>query len=526
MALPATGVIEIRQSATANNVNGGGFNSARGGTDYTLQDASQLTNTDGASTASTTFTSALATFTSAMVGNYLHLVSATGTPTLGWYEIVTFTDANNVVLDRTSGTYTLGTFHVGGAMSLNSTLDDDLFEIGIEGNIFYIKYSASTFVLGEAVSITATGGVQKPIEVIGYNTTRGDNPTGANRPTVSCGANSLIFALNWQTSNIIFTGTGSPMVNFSSGNSKGVNCKYKNTSTAVDRGAVTNNGVDLFLVNCELISYRGKAIATTSNVLLAVGCYLHASNMGLSVRVSTYTLVDCIISDNVTSAVNFEVANTGRTNIINSTLYGSENTTGTAFAVFTGTTDITLLNNIIYGFTDGVNHPDVQSVGFDDYNCYFNNDTDVTNWTKGSNDVATNPTFTSVSQLTGVNASVSGSVITATGAFGSVTDNVDYFYLISGTGATAGMYGITSHTADTATLDIAPGGSGTNISWQITTGHNFAVGTNMKALGFPGSFSGALSTGYMDIGAVQRQEPTGGSGGLLINPGLAGGMNG
>ena len=35
---------------------------------------------------------------------------------------------------------------------------------------------------------------------------------------------------------------------------------------------------------------------------------------------------------------------------------------------------------------------------------------------------------------------------------------------------------------------------------------NFSVGTNMKAAGIPGVFSGGLSTGYTDIGAVQRQE--------------------
>jgi parallel beta-helix repeat protein len=42
---------------------------------------------------------------------------------------------------------------------------------------------------------------------------------------------------------------------------------------------------------------------------------------------------------------------------------------------------------------------------------------------------------------------------------------------------------------------------------------NFTVGTNMKAKGFPGAFPGGLSTGYLDIGAVQRIEPAAGGGG-------------
>ncbi len=36
---------------------------------------------------------------------------------------------------------------------------------------------------------------------------------------------------------------------------------------------------------------------------------------------------------------------------------------------------------------------------------------------------------------------------------------------------------------------------------------NFAIGTNLKAQGYPGAFQ-LGSTGYTDIGAVQRKEPT------------------
>src|SRR4030067_301516 len=140
MALPATAIIEIRSTATAGNVNGGGFNSVLGGTDYSQQNAAQLTGTDGTSNASTNFNSAADGLTAAMVGNYLHLVSGTnGTP--GWYEIVAYVNSTNVTLDRNCSTAAManGEFYVGGAISLGSILDDDLFEIGVPGNIFYIK---------------------------------------------------------------------------------------------------------------------------------------------------------------------------------------------------------------------------------------------------------------------------------------------------------------------------------------------------------------------------------------------------
>jgi hypothetical protein len=41
--------------------------------------------------------------------------------------------------------------------------------------------------------------------------------------------------------------------------------------------------------------------------------------------------------------------------------------------------------------------------------------------------------------------------------------------------------------------------------------NNFSIGTNLKAKGFPGTFQGmnGNTTGYLDIGAVQRQEAGG-----------------
>jgi len=41
-------------------------------------------------------------------------------------------------------------------------------------------------------------------------------------------------------------------------------------------------------------------------------------------------------------------------------------------------------------------------------------------------------------------------------------------------------------------------------------GGDFSIGANLKAGGFPGAFDGGLSTGYLDMGAVQRQEPAAG----------------
>ncbi len=101
-----------------------------------------------------------------------------------------------------------------------------------------------------------------------------------------------------------------------------------------------------------------------------------------------------------------------------------------------GTTGgVRVINNIIYGFTTGVNHADSGNLaGYSDYNAYFNNTTARTNWLTGANDIATNPGFAN------------------------------------------------------------------------TSSNNYAVSATMKFKGFPGVFPGALTTGYLDIGAVQRHE--------------------
>lgn len=55
-------------------------------------------------------------------------------------------------------------------------------------------------------------------------------------------------------------------------------------------------------------------------------------------------------------------------------------------------------------------------------------------------------------------------------------------------------------------IPIGPNDVALNPQYVNEAGRNFAIGTNLKALAYPGVFPGALSTGYLDIGAVQRLE--------------------
>ena len=518
MALSASIVWEFRTTATASMVNGGGYKS--GGTDYSQQDAAQWTATDLACTAaSTTITSATGGFTSAAVGNVIHITAGTNF-TAGWYEITTYTNGTTLVLDRTPAPSldgSSGTYYIGGALSLNSTLDDDFFDAVVAGNKIWVK--SGSYTLGESVAMLTAGTAASMSVIEGYNATRGDAPTGTNRPTFACGsANSFATANYWQIHNLIFTGSATNVLAVNTNNWL-INVKSTNSSATSGRYAIaTATNGNTLLFKCEVISYKGTALRIIDPAMTVVGCYFHDSDIGIIQNHSQGSIfINNIFANNVTFAFRTTSAPTSPTVFMNNTFYGSENTTGTGLSFITGSIQIRVVNNIIYGFATGVAHADSQTNGFDDYNDYNNNDTDVSNWTKGANDSALAPQFTNVAQVTGTAGAFragNDALIDTSKDFTTlgVVANQDHIYIVSGTGATAGIYGITSISTttnpnDTLVLTPAPGTNTTaDKTYQITTGHNFTIGTNLKALGFPGAFQGLSTTGYLDIGAVQRGE--------------------
>lgn len=81
-----------------------------------------------------------------------------------------------------------------------------------------------------------------------------------------------------------------------------------------------------------------------------------------------------------------------------------------------------------------------------------------------------------------------------------------------------------NNTTNRTNVNAGPNDTALDPGFTDAANGNFTIGANLKAKGFPGAFPGGLTTGYLDIGAVQRVEPTGG--GLLTNPGMSGGLRG
>lgn len=433
MALPATLVWEIRPTNGTADA-GGGFDPsvASPGTDFSQQNAVQVAYTDLVIGASNTLTSAATPFTSADVGNNITITGGTGF-TAGIYNIRSYA-ASAVTLDRSPGTLasTGGVGNLGGARNGLNQGTTKVQASVVAGNKIWIKNEA----WNEAITLSVSGAAGNPITFEGYNSTRGDNPTGSNRPRnnrASAAGNAItgnvsenIFKNIW-VSNCGSTGGWS-----NTSSSSFINCRASN-NTGYGFNVV---GVK---INCEADNNSGDGFnsgAASHRGMFA--CYAHDnSTLGMDFGGTSEPVVFCISESN--SSHGMAVGSGVTTPIINCTINGNTGASTDGVNNNTVAAGNMFYNNIVSNNGRyGVNSTDGDSM-LSDFNNYYGNGTAArNNFPTGANDVALDPGYTNAA------------------------------------------------------------------------GGDFSIGTNLKALGFPGLFPSGTSTGYLDIGAVQRQEPTGG----------------
>ncbi len=284
MALHADTVWEMQTGGS--NENGGGFYDRDPGTsvDYSQQETAQLSLSDLVmTTGGTTLTSATGGFTAAMVGNLIHINSGTNF-TAGWYEITAYTDTNTVTLDQdvTNGSNaSSGAGKVGGCVALPT---NDLWT-ACAGHIMYQQ--AGTYTLTATVDVIGNSG---PGHLIGYGSSRGDDPSGDNRPYTACGAYHLMcyFGGYGRMSHMRFMGTGTRVLR-----NVGyyVNCRSENTSATAGRNSI-DIGYGRECVSCESVAANGMAFTQPSSFLGFINCCAHDSAYGFVPR-SQY-LVGCV----------------------------------------------------------------------------------------------------------------------------------------------------------------------------------------------------------------------------------------
>lgn len=470
---------------------------------------------------STNLTSATGGFTPVMVGNYFHQTT-TGTGAfgvVGWYEIVSYTNATTLVLDRTpnNGTASVAcTGYIGGAGRFNG-LEDAFFEMSPAGAKVWTK--AGTYTISTAVSVASTNGTfTNPIWYLAFTTMPGDFTPGSFPVVLNNGANNG-FVPNVFTNFVgwHFTGTATSVMQGNQTSVRFFYCKCSNTSTAAGRSAWNTIS---YLYFCEGVSQNGYAYTHTgSSALIRVhGCYFHDSAIGANINSSSMKFSKNVISNCGLALRNAVSAASATCVYENNTLIGRPaSPTGVGFDfTISGAGNQYLMNNIITGFATGIQcAASNDSVGGMN-NCFYNNTADVSNYRKDKTDFALDPQFTDVAETAITNGTMTGgtATLTSSGAnFASVEDGVDYFVLIShsgGTGTFIGTYLITGHTSTTLTFNNNAGtsGSATSIVGYVMTGHDYSIGTNMK-----GSCNAVMPTytSYIDCGAVQRQESGGGT---------------
>lgn len=519
MAISASSVWEVRSNASAGNVGGGFFVTGASGTDYSRQAAPQyaLTGVTSAGAGNTILTASAA---ADMVGNGLRVISGTNFTTDNpWFEITSVSvgvsitcSTNKAGASICTGVGSSGVVNIGGAISLQDTSDQTFFNAGSAGNTVWIKQG--TYTMGASILTSVTGTTALPFVIRGYNTTRGDNPT--TRATMPKLIGALYFGSAFQyLRNLYMRAPGAGNNGIDLGGIM-YQCIIENADTNANNAAIFCAG-HVALIDCEIICYRGRGVVPNTGSVVINGCYIHHCDVGLSLNgtAAGVSITNSIIEGCVTAGIRFLNAQVAAHIISGNTFYGAATKLGNAVQYDNGSAAMQIItNNIFYGFATAISCNSAKVLNYVNSNTFFNNTADVSNITKGALDIALDPGFTSVAEYTGTTATTAGGVMTDSGAnFANVVDGRDFIYFISGTGVTAGIYGISSHTSTTITPDIAPGNNATaDKVYKIIYGHNFASGTSMKAVGTPSSFPGGLTTSYIDIGAAQRAESSGGGG--------------
>jgi hypothetical protein len=236
---------------------------------------------------------------------------------VGWYQIVNYTNVNTLVLDRTpatAGAGSSGTFYIGGAMNVGGSLEDDFFEQCTFNNTIYIKNGGS-YTSSEGISISTAGNASLPIKIVGYQNTRGDNPTGTNRPVFAMGTNGFSSGNYWNWDNFIVNTTSTNGAICRIG-AKVNNIKVQQSYSA-SRPALRADGAYAIVYNSEFISTNGTGISPTSNVLL-IGNRFHDSGIGIEVNGVGVNIINNLIDDCIIGITNPGTENHGL-NIIGNT---------------------------------------------------------------------------------------------------------------------------------------------------------------------------------------------------------------
>lgn len=276
-ALAATGIFEVRTGGNDNNA--GYFNPSGGspGTDWSQQDAPQIT-IDGATISAAVHTTTTqinltgTTVSAAWNRNGLRITG--GTATAGLYEITAVDVPNNrVTLDRSAGTAAqTATGRVGGCFATPGNLSTGSGFFTVAGMTAHIKagtYTITTSTPGPAGPLSM-GNAQR-LRIIGYDATRGDSPGIGARPVISAGSVGSVTIIDMNSS-----GGGTRVL-------RNVSVTGNSQSSTIGIAAATN-----FLFDCDVT-------ACTTGITSPAGSRLYATNCTTGISMGATTITAAVV---------------------------------------------------------------------------------------------------------------------------------------------------------------------------------------------------------------------------------------
>lgn len=465
MAIGATAVWRVRTGG--NNANGSGYDPGIGGagSDYTQQDTAQASWTGLSMAGSTTLTDSNSTslFTSAMVGNAVNVNSQ-------FYFVTGFTDSNHVTVDR-SDTFAATAGKLGGASAtfqniLNSA--NAANAKAVPGNTVYLRHGTGTtgspdYSQNGRITLVSGNTTAGNIQIIGENGMPIVANTGADLLFLSPTYNYFDNLYFFQSVN-----SGGLFLFYTDANATAVGCVFDLNNTAT---GVNNGGGGSAFLGCEV---KGGATAALSG------------NKGFQVGGNGGFLFGNNIHDTGDVAATLNGWSSASYNII-------RNAWGNSLTINSTSTPISVTNNTIdNGKSSGIvftGQSDVPTA------CVINN-------------IVSNHTGASKSGI----VVTSGTAATSDAQKGLIDYNCVYNNTTNYSNISAGAH------------DVNTDPKFTN---QSTGDYRLQSTSPAIAAGFPGAFlNGGNNTGYLDMGALQHQATGGGGGGLLVHPGMAGGMRG
>jgi hypothetical protein len=460
MAIGATTVWRVRVGG--NDQNGAAFDAAiaGAGTDYSQQDAAQLALTDLATpgAASTTLTSATGGFTAAMIGNGIRIRSGTNF-TVGVYFITAYTDTNTVTLDRTpsaAGAGASGAGNVGGAVAtLKKILDQATATSGerpVPGNIVYIRGSG----IDRPTSADYTQSGHSVMNSLASAVNGRVFVIGENgRPRIEC--NGLLFheAHNFWFENLYLAATG--------GTNLGLGLVNGNATTYI------NNIFDLANQNGSCISARAGAHVLFNEM------FSHET-----APTSNANAHGVLFNGNYTAVVKWNHIHHMGANGIHTASPGS----------------VVVEENLIHDCKD--NGIRISTIRTDMSSSIHANTIDA-------------------NEGHGIYVDASAGMLTLSILNNNITNHVGSGKAGISVAGTLAVNDRLKHLCDHNNLynnatdydGISAGANDTALDPGYSSGHQ--IGTNLKALAYPAAaLLGSTSRSFMDVGAFQREEASGG----------------